>query len=1275
MKPFVKNRFFRVALTIVLLFSAFSYGFVPVVPLSAETNQMEDKQVTSEGTLETTESDADIDTTNSISIQDAKSKIGETVTIEGVVTTDNLAAPDSTQLSTYIQDDGAGINVFHYDLSNDLAFQPGDKVRITGKIEVYNGLTEIIPNHKDSVTVIASNQPIPNPKQITIKRLQNEARSEPLEGQLVSVTGYIDNIPTSPAGGGYNITFIDDEFHSTTLRVMEDTIDIESLQEGAWYDVTAVLGQYDRYQLLPRDQADIKKASEQSEAPTPSKEHTATVASVTDGDTIRLEEPVLGSDRVRFVNIDTPETSVSGSEGVDEENQKQHGDKATEYLQSLLEEGEQVKLKLGEQPTDEYGRLLAEVINEEGVNTNIEMVEEGYAVTYFIWPFADEKTYDQYQSAVQQAYESEKGIWNPTHGLKQLPFEYRAMTEGGDFHRYVGHSETKTYVEPLDWEDVPVAKRIFFASAEEAESAGYQPLEENESDESYLDVQLLGMNDLHGKIDQEYELDITGDGETDGTFGRMDYVSAYLKERDQQHPHSRIIHAGDMIGGSSPVSGLFQDEPTVEILEEIGFDYGTVGNHEFDEGTDELLRMVNGGEHPEELGTDHYDGMDFQNLCANCVYKDSGETILPPYAIETIDGEKIGFIGVNTQASAGMVMPAGIEDIEFTDEVTAVNESVADLKAEGVEAIVVLAHLPASQEGNVVTGDSAHLAKQIDDEVDVIFAAHNHQVINGEVDDKLIVQASEYGKAFSDVDLRINRDSGDIVEKEAEIVFVDQSSVDPDPAVTDILSGYADKIESRMNQVIGYNGQDLTGDYSNTGDHGLGNVIADSMRWTMGDADFALMNGGGIRDDLLQGDITWGDLYNIMPFGNTLMKLEIQGKDLYPILNAQLSPTYGPDYSVSGLHYKWDESENKVTDITFPNGEPIDGEAMYTLVVNNYMGTSQGEKYRPIGELGSRPQLGPLDIDALVDYMKQLNTTADNPLQAGPEGRIVAVDGAEEEDAEDEHPTPGQGDNENEQENPEKKEHLKVSTSNANGQVRVEEGSMETIAENGTVIVDIEDSVADIILTKQQVEMLKEKSVLLSFQLSDVTVDISSSEFPLEEVNVQIQKRDDVRDANQAISDVYDFSINGGEVDTFTTPVTLRFSVDEMDRDNTNLLAIYHYNESDNKWERMGGDYQNGVISADTNHFSTFAVFASTSDQVDDPNGQETDTEEETEQNEANTSNKTQDDTEQTEQQNSATGEQDLPDTATNMFTILLAGSLMIIAGISFRLWSKRERM
>ncbi|WP_282940808.1 immunoglobulin-like domain-containing protein [Paenibacillus sp. RC67] len=513
-----------------------------------------------------------------------------------------------------------------------------------------------------------------------------------------------------------------------------------------------------------------------------------------------------------------------------------------------------------------------------------------------------------------------------------------------------------------------------------------------------VNVQLLGFNDLHGKIDQTYPFvntDINGDGKyvLNGNYGRMDYFATYLKQRQATNPNTILIHEGDAVGGSSPVSALNKEEPTVDILNTLGFDVGTVGNHEFDKGVDEMLRLINAGE---PKGTPDYLGMGFPLVAANVSYKDTGKPVLPPYFIQKVGGVQIGFIGVVTTSAAGMVMPAGISSIQFTDETAAVNKYVPELKAKGVKAIVVLAHMDATMDnkGNI-TGPAADLAKNVDDEVDVILGAHSHKLANGMVKTKsgkdiLVTQAYEYGKAMLDIDLAVDPTTGDIVDKKAEIVFIDQSKVSPDPQVAQTIKKFSDLIAPKLNEVEGYASVTMAGGYASYEDNALGNLIADSMRNEMG-TDFAMMNGGGIRQDLQAGPITWESLFNILPFNNILQKVEIQGSDLAPILNAQISSQYGSDFSISGFSYTWDKSTFKVTDIKLKDGSPIDPNKTYTLTVNNFMYTATGAKYVEMGKRGKNPVIGPEDLPALVNYVKSFGN---QPIAyPATEGRIKTVEG------------------------------------------------------------------------------------------------------------------------------------------------------------------------------------------------------------------------------------------------------------------------------------------
>lgn len=1005
-------------------------------------------------------------------IAEARSKVGQTVTVEGIVTADN-AAIGGGRLSTYIQDETAGINVFAFDGSSFPELKEGQLVKITGEIEVYRGLTEIVPT-AEGIEIVTEGNELPNPKQTSLADLNNTDKAEALEGQLVQLEGYVQSVPSSPAGGGFNVSIIDQEFNSTTLRVMENTNAISAIEEGKWYSFTAIASQYDSYQLIPRKASDIAQLAEQPEAPTSAGEYTSTVASVVDGDTIHLSTPVLGTTKVRYVNIDTPETyhAVNNAE---DESQKYHGEQAKQYLSELLQPGDEVIVKVGEEATDDYGRLLAQIIHKEsGVNTNLKMVEEGYASTYFIWPVGDLVEYEQYQAAVKDAIQQEKGIWNPENPLAELPFEFRAREQGKGLLRYVGNYETKTYVSPENFNEVPVEARIFFSSAEEAEQNGYSSVE-NPSD--HLLLQLLSMNDLHGKIDQTYELN-------EGTLGRMDYVSAYLKEREQENPNTLMVHAGDIIGGSSPVSALFQDEPTVEIMEAIGFDVGVVGNHEFDEGITELKRVLDGGDHPN--GTENYDGQNFPLLCANCEYKDTGEPVLDSYFIKEVEGVKVGFVGAITPTTAGKVIPEGIENIRFTDYTAGVNKAVAELKEQGVKSIVVLGHLTATQNGDSITGEAATLANGVDDEVDIILAGDNHQIVNGYVDEKLIVQAWEYGKAFADIDVEIDRTTGDIVKETAEVVYVDQNKIDPDPVVAEILAKYENKVADLLNEVVGEAAVEMKGGYATfgtIGDNALGNLIADGMLYAM-DSDFALMNGGGIRDSLNQGPITWNELFNIQPFGNTLVKVEVTGAELKDILNTQFS-SYGPDVSVGGFKYTWNRSLGdfgQVVDLFHLDGTKIDPNETFTVTVNNYMYPHSSDKYR-LFELGENPVQGPEDLQATIDFIRSF----DGPISYEAEGRISEVTGSNNPD---EGSDPDEGTDPNDNNNSEK-------AAKKGNTYTISDDVLKEVEAGGTLIVEVtEKGAVKIELTEDQVKMMKQSNIELKITKDDVELVIPSVNLP-----------------------------------------------------------------------------------------------------------------------------------------------------------------------------------
>ncbi len=189
-------------------------------------------------------------------------------------------------------------------------------------------------------------------------------------------------------------------------------------------------------------------------------------------------------------------------------------------------------------------------------------------------------------------------------------------------------------------------------------------------------VRVLSFNDFHGRL------------ESSGGLGGAPALAAKVKELRAKYGKNRSITAaaGDLIGASQFASTIFQDEPTIEIMEALGLQTSAVGNHEFDEGVRELMRIQHGGCFDEcfEEGA-AYDGADFPYLAANVVWKGSGKPILPPYWVKKIRGVEVGFIGVVTSDLPVLVNPSGIRNVNVLDEAETINRYSRELRAPGRE--------------------------------------------------------------------------------------------------------------------------------------------------------------------------------------------------------------------------------------------------------------------------------------------------------------------------------------------------------------------------------------------------------------------------------------------------------------------------------------------------------------------------------------------------------------------------------------------------------------
>lgn len=548
-----------------------------------------------------------------------------------------------------------------------------------------------------------------------------------------------------------------------------------------------------------------------------------------------------------------------------------------------------------------------------------------------------------------------------------------------------------------------------------------------------VDLQVLAFNDYHGHI----EADTPGsvDGSRNGPAGGgSEYLSAKLTELRAGHENTLTVAAGDLIGGSTFLSGVFHDEPSVESLNAMGLDVSGVGNHEFDEGVTELLRMQNGGCHPVDgcyFPDQPYAGADFPWLAANVVNEATGETPLPPYWIKKVGGIKVGFIGMTLEATDTLVAQAGIRDYDFRDEVDTANALVPELRSQGVRAIVVLLHEGAVQTGtpadfNIcsgISGPAVQINSGLDPAIDILITGHTHAAYNCELPDpsgqmRRVTSAFSFGRVVSEFELVLDKRTRDIRRdlSTATNHQVIQTELTPDPALTAVIAKWKPLGQARGEVVVG-EAAELIARASTGGreDRGLesaaGNLIADAqLAATAGTAgaELALMNPGGIRADIDPGPITYADAFNVQPFSNSLQTFEMTGAQIQAVLEQQCQPigssrpflhlgvslglTYDlsktivltPIYNSSGSQTgtRLDCIAVSVANVVV-NGAPLDPNVSYTVTVNNFLADG-GDNFTVFAEASSSGRVGGgIDLDALIDYLG-----ANNPVSSPGTNRV-----------------------------------------------------------------------------------------------------------------------------------------------------------------------------------------------------------------------------------------------------------------------------------------------
>jgi 5'-nucleotidase len=560
-------------------------------------------------------------------------------------------------------------------------------------------------------------------------------------------------------------------------------------------------------------------------------------------------------------------------------------------------------------------------------------------------------------------------------------------------------------------------------------------------------VRVIAMNDFHGNI----EPPAAGNGGTvvvsdpanpAGTplrTGGAAFLATLLKQLRAQSPNSILVGAGDLIGASPVTSTLTHDEAAIDILNQLGVEVTSVGNHEFDHGKTELKRIQNGGCYPGGvIGTDtclqngSYPGAKFTYLAANVVDSGTGSTLFPATYVKSFGDVRVGFIGLTLKGTPGVVTATGVSGLNFLDEASTINTYAAQLKSQGVNAVVVLIHQGGQTTAMTandktcpgLSGEILPIVDALSGDVDVVVSGHSHQEYVCRRNGKLLTQTGFYGSAVTVIDLSIGPYAG-VISADANTVPVvnDQNKSAPsgyailakDAAIDAAVTRYVNLSANLKNSPAGTISADIkrallpnvaTPSRDETAEGAMGDVMADVYLQGGPKADLAFINPGGVRADLIYkpgGVVTYGDLITVAPFGNTLVTVDLTGAQIVRLLEQQWeAANCSAKQGVNGcgrllqpsstFTYAWDAAmpagapDGKGSRVV-PGSLQIAGAAVepaktYRVTFNSFNAPGPGDNFSVVSQGKNISNSGVIDIDAFVGYM------AKHPNLSPPAPRI-----------------------------------------------------------------------------------------------------------------------------------------------------------------------------------------------------------------------------------------------------------------------------------------------
>ncbi|KQQ47742.1 multifunctional 2',3'-cyclic-nucleotide 2'-phosphodiesterase/5'-nucleotidase/3'-nucleotidase [Duganella sp. Leaf126] len=532
-----------------------------------------------------------------------------------------------------------------------------------------------------------------------------------------------------------------------------------------------------------------------------------------------------------------------------------------------------------------------------------------------------------------------------------------------------------------------------------------------------VQVQLVTLNDFHGNLEpSKYVWDsVSGGGARTIAAGGIDTLGAALQAWRREDPELLLVGAGDLVGASPAISSMWADEPTIGAMNLLGLRASSVGNHEFDAGRVELLRQQNGGcKSPRADKACQYapdfGGARFAYLAANVIDTATRQPVLPAYKIETAHGVKVAFIGTVLRNTGEQALASGIAGLEFIDEADAINRQLPALRKQGVGVFVALVHQGGhtpekfdQPDCSQLTGPVTDIVKRLDPAVRLVVSGHSHKGYLCQVDGRTVTQSDMGGHVLGRIALTVDTATNAVTDIRAR-----QEVMVPGKWPRDAqLAAYLDTVRARSAAVLAQPVARLAvpGVVRTTNDSGesaLGDLVADSVLQAGRPygAQIGFMNNGGMRQDLDtdNGRASLGQTRMVLPFGNTLVVMNLKGWQILDLLEQQWSggreETRGLLQVSDGFTYQWDarrgDGSKVVPGSVKLHGKPIERETSYRVIANNFLAEG-GDGFPMFANGRNRAQTGIRDIDAFNDYLVRREQAGKPAGAARPQQRYQRV--------------------------------------------------------------------------------------------------------------------------------------------------------------------------------------------------------------------------------------------------------------------------------------------